>query len=205
MLHCLPIRPLLCPNLSADAEAGIVGSEAVSDEDVVVDISKVAVLGDLIVGTEAVTFDERGQGARQPRALPSPREPTPAERAIHYLTHLPFASWCPICVAARRPNNHHRLLRDFSRTIPLLVGDYGFIRNSGDDQLMCVLILKLYPFGVLFACMVPKKGVEASIVKKVAKFVIDMGLTHFAYRSDREPSILALFDAVCQESGRSGK
>ena len=46
-----------------------------------------AVLGEPIVGTEMVVLDERGQGALSPRLLPSPKEPTPAARAIHNLTH----------------------------------------------------------------------------------------------------------------------
>ena len=82
------------------------------------------------------------------------------------------------------------------------MGDYGFARNNGDDQLLCVLILKLYPYGILFACVVPKKGVDEPTLKKVISFLVDRGLTHFAYRSDREPSIVALLQAACQETGQ---
>ena len=87
----------------------------------------------------------------------------------------------------------------------MLVWDYGFIRNSGDDALVCVSILKLYPFRVLFACAVPKKGVDELTIKKVSKFLVDMGLTHFAYRSDKEPGVVALPQAVCQETGKQGE
>ena len=187
----VPVRPLLCPILPAADGAAAQGPEQV-DEEEVVDTRKVAVLGEPIVGVDAVTFDERGQGALQAEGLPSPKEPTQAARDKHNPTHLPFELVCPICVACRRPYNHQRLLCDRTRALPLLIGAYGFIRNSGDDTLICVLAMKLYPYGVLFACVVPKKGIEATIVRKVASFINDMGLTHVVYRSDREPSIVSL-------------
>ena len=42
------------------------------------------------------------------KALPQPKVPTAAEVAAHCLTHLPYRSWCPHCVASRRPNTQHR-------------------------------------------------------------------------------------------------
>ena len=33
--------------------------------------------------------------------------PTEAERQEHNKTHLPYRSWCRICVAARCPDRHH--------------------------------------------------------------------------------------------------
>ena len=53
-----------------------------------------------------------------------------------------------------------------SRSVPLLVGDYCFVRNSGDDNLVCILVLKLYPYGMLFAAVVNRKGFDEDIVKK---------------------------------------
>ena len=89
--------------------------------DDVEDLKGVAVVGDPIVGVEVVTLDERGQGARSPRLLPSPKEPTPAARAIHNLTHMPYEAWCPCCVACRRPNSHHRLHAVDDHSQPLRV------------------------------------------------------------------------------------
>ena len=104
---CSPVSPLLCPILPA-AEVADADPEQLGEQEVAIDLKKMAVLGEPIVGIEAVTLDEKGQGALPARALPSPKEPTPAERDRHNLTHLPFALWCPICIACRRPNSHHR-------------------------------------------------------------------------------------------------
>ena len=113
---------LICP-LSETAD-GSVAAQLEDDKDLVKDLKGSAVLGDLIVGTEAVTLDSRGKGAPAARVLPSPKEPTQAAIDRHNVLHLPFEFWCPICVASRRPNDQHRIQHDCSRQIPLLVGDF---------------------------------------------------------------------------------
>ena len=39
--------------------------------------------------------------------MSEPVVPTAAQIAAHNISHLPYRSWCPYCVAARRPNNRH--------------------------------------------------------------------------------------------------
>ena len=118
------VSPLLLVCPIQDDVASAEAAPSVIDRDDVVDLKKEAVLGEVSVGVEAVTLDQRGQGALKARILPSPREPTHAEIDRHNVLHLPFEVWCPICVACRRPNDHHRHLHDHSREVPLLVGDY---------------------------------------------------------------------------------
>ena len=61
---------------------------------------KLAQLGDPIVGRAVKTWDDAtGEGARSARPLPSPKAPTQAAWNLHRLTHLPYACWCPVCVA----------------------------------------------------------------------------------------------------------
>ena len=106
------------------------------------------VFGDPIVGSEATTVSKDGPGAIAAKGLPSPPAMTPTQKAIHDLTHLPYNPACEECVATRRPNSHHRNLHDESRTIPLLVGDYGFPRDTRDQECSTVLVLKLYPYKI---------------------------------------------------------
>ena len=107
--------------------AGQVGaSNVASGDDFVADPRGVAVLGEPIVGVEVVTLDEKGPGVIQAKALPSLKEPTPAARALHNLTHAKYEDWCPYCVACRRPNDHHRARTHEDLVQPLLVGDYAF-------------------------------------------------------------------------------
>ena len=114
-----------------------VKDDAGLEADDVVELKGTAVWGEPIVGAEVVMYDERGQGALQARALPSPKQPTPAQIALHNLTHLPYADWCWICVASRRPNHHHRLCLDKDRLQPLLVADYAFVAVEGMPSPRC--------------------------------------------------------------------
>ena len=107
-------------------------------------------------------------------------------------------------MATRRPNSHHRNLHDESRTIPLLVGDDGFPRDNRDQECSTVLVLKLYPHKMFFSCVVASKGPDPLVVGRLVKFIKDAGLMHFAYRSDKEPSIIALIEEACSRAGRRG-
>ena len=76
-----PCCPCLAPVVVSDSEGASADGHETDDE--VVNLEEVAVLGDKIVGTEIVTLDERGPGALKVQPLPSPQEPTPAERERH--------------------------------------------------------------------------------------------------------------------------
>ena len=85
--------------------------------------------------------------AAQP--LPQPKVPTAAQIAAHNITHLPYRSWCPHCVAARRPNSQHfRKSSKSDRADPLLVADYCFVRDNLDTDCVTVLVARLNPFSL---------------------------------------------------------
>ena len=109
-------------------------------------ISNKLLFNDPIVGIDKTLLDENGLGALEPKGLATPPSMTPAERAKHNLTHLPFHPGCPICLATRRPNSQHRRTNEHERVIPLLVADYCFVKSSGDENLQTVLVLRLYPY-----------------------------------------------------------
>ena len=107
-LCCKPVSPLhLCchcipetgAQIVAGTQANLTSVEVIEPESIDEEVDfKQAVLGDPIIGTDIVVKDDRGQGALSPRALPSPKEPTPAERERHNLTHQPPECWCPFGV-----------------------------------------------------------------------------------------------------------
>ena len=74
---------------------------------------------DFVDGEEEV-IAETGQSIVIPKELPSPTLPSKAVVEHHNLTHIPYRSWCPICVAARRKNNAHQSNQGEDRTVPLL-------------------------------------------------------------------------------------
>ena len=161
-------------------------------------------MGEPIVGVENVTLTEHGEGAREARPLPTPKTPTLAARDKHYLTHLPYADWCPFCVACRRPNSPHKSSHEKSRELPLLTADYGFLRNPGDQDCITLLVIKVMPFKLVFATVVNIKGPDPDIVKRVSRFINEAGLVRFTYRADREPALQALLDEAIKMSGKHG-
>ena len=137
------VSPLLCPV--------VVGDERGKDLAEVVDAADPAhaQLDEPIVGAEVVTWDQSsGAGARPARPMPTPKAPSAAAWARHRLTHMPFCAWCPICIATKRPNHHHRRYRHPDRLIPFIVADYGYARNSGEDMLVCIRSSTYTPFGL---------------------------------------------------------
>ena len=183
--------------------APCVGEDSLFGDDEAVDL-ELAMLDDPIVGVERVLADEHGPGALAPKPLPTPPSMTPAAFHRHCLTHLPYHPGCPICAASRRPNTQHRRSHEHDRVIPLLVGDYGFVRSSLDSKelIQNLLVLRILPYKLLYAAIVPVKGLDQTVARHIATFIKDAGLVHFSYRSDQEHSITSLLEEAIKISGR---
>ena len=55
----------------------------------------------------APVFSDEVLPVEAPRLLPEPRGPSDDERRRHEATHIPYASWCPICVESRGVDDRH--------------------------------------------------------------------------------------------------
>ena len=138
--------------------------------------------------------------------LPQPRVPSAAQVAAHNITHLPYQSWCPHCVASRRPNTHHRRSSSSGpqRADPLLVADYCFVRGNDDAECVTVLVARIYPSRAMLATVVDAKGPEPNAVARLARFLRDTGYSKIIYRSDQEKAIVKLFEETFKASSREG-
>ena len=198
----MPVRPLtyLCPLRGErdDQQGGV-------DEDCDDGDPKMAMMGEPIVGMDRVIYDETtGPGALQARPLVSPKAMSAEQRAVHDLTHLPYHPGCEICVSCRRPNTHHKSLKNPERTVPLMVGDYCFPKHNDDSDPMTVLVIRVYPYKLFFACSVSSKGRDPHVINRLARFIKECGLLHFTFRSDREPAIMSMMEEAVALSGRRG-
>ena len=128
-----PVRP---PPLLSRPDAGDDdGFESVQDAPMP------AVAGEDVQFDQGDMLDAEGDDVVQPAlCLPCPKTPTDHEVAVHNLTHLPYRSWCRHCVAARRPNTHHRS-SPASRSMPLLAADYCFLGDTQDENKVTCLSL----------------------------------------------------------------
>ena len=130
--------------------------------------------------------------------IPAPKDTSAAEREKHFASgHLPYDPRFKICISCKRPNVPHNQSHESTRTIPLLVGDYGFIKDGTDDENATVLVLKLWPFKLIVSCLVASKGSDPLVVARLCRFIMECGLKHFAYRSDREPAIVSHPGGLC--------
>ena len=64
-----------------------------------------------------------------------PKGPTQQEIDEHNATHIPYRSWCRWCVMGKKPNLRHSRSSS-ARDVPLLVGDYCFVRDARDEDLL---------------------------------------------------------------------
>ena len=124
-----PVRPQMSPFVDGEAAVEEVQGDEHSqeEEEEVIDPKQMA-LDEPVTGVDVVLFDENGPGALEPRAISSPKDMTPAQRAKHNLTHLPMHPGCAICRMRKSPNMFHVASHEHERAIPLLVGDCGFLR-----------------------------------------------------------------------------
>ena len=95
-------------------------------------ISDVPIPADISSDMVRIAIDEEGEddgGVWQVcQDIPEPIEPTREQRERHNLTHMPYRSWCPHCVAARRTAQAHKLSKDDERRmLPLPIFDYAFV------------------------------------------------------------------------------
>ena len=94
---------------------------------------------------ELSTAQKKYQEFAEAELLKEQKQPKPEEVAVHNLTHLPYASWCPTCVACKGKESPH--LRENPgkerSSRPTFCMDFCFTGTSHDEapaavSLVCV-------------------------------------------------------------------
>ena len=145
--HICPVSPFSSSDVRPFPPAQE-GWENPAEAGVALDGEAAAVVDD-VDGVEEVST-ETGQAVQLPRALPSPTLPSKKEVEFHNLTHIPYRSWCPFCVAARRKNSAHKSSNGARRTVPLFCADYCLRLSAcwlgeshlGKPQWQCLVIVR---------------------------------------------------------------
>ncbi len=139
---------------------------------------------------------EEGEEDADVRVSLGPSMPSKSERERHEVTHIPFRSWCPVCVAGRGVKAAHKKRNKTEHELPRFAMDYGFLGQEG-QELGTMLVIREWHSGMMFAMLVPRKGIgERWVEERIAKFINDFGIKKFILRSDGEPSIVALRNNV---------
>ena len=123
---------------------------------------------------------EQAEDAVVPRPAASPCTPSRAEHEAHEATHLPFRSWCEVCVQGRLDNPPHRRLAaevKEERRLPEVHLDYAFLRRADSEVLAKLVVLKALPSRAMQACVVPSKGLgDQASAERVIKGIRAMGI-----------------------------
>ena len=82
-----------------------------------------------------------------------------------------------------------------------MVADYGYLRCSQTDASVPFIVIYVKPFRLYFATVVDVKGPDAALVKRISRWITEIGLMHYTYRSDREAALRALLRQAALQAG----
>ena len=113
----------------------------------------------------------------------------------------------PIVLGGKSKSRPHNRGGSADHVIPIVAIDYMFLRDGEhihDGISMLVLVARdihrgTCGAGMVFARIVPQKGVDAYAAKSLASDIAMLGYNEVVLKSDNEPSIMALKAAVKAE------
>ena len=135
--------------------------------------------------------------AQKARDVSTPAEPWATERVLHNLTHLPYRSWCSICVQAKARQGPY--LQQKLRS-PIIHGDFAFWGDDRGDQAVILTAVDVQT-GLACASIVPSKECSNYSITEIKKFIYECGRTYGSVQCDQEPAIAAILKAAIREIG----
>ena len=149
--------------------------------------------------------------ARKPLKLPEPGQPTEEEIREHEITHMPPRMWCSHCVRGRAVSAPHfdtpSAVKEDKR-LPTVSIDYFFMGSAGtiefeesaeNKDAMPMLAVKDHTARGIFAEVVPRKGEDQAVVRRLRSIIDFLGYKRLLFKSDQEAAILALKRRVSEE------
>ena len=150
--------------------------------------------------------EEESEEARQGISRKPPVSPSPEELRIHRLTHYPFRSWCPACVAGRAKSWPHQRQQedDDGGGVPSVSFDYCFLRDTTGGESIPVLVGREKRSKFMVAHVVPYKGAGVDwVVGQLVRDLRKMGIHgKVILKSDQESAILNVLNEVARRRGQ---
>ena len=148
----------------------------------------------------ATAKDAKQEMERQPSARPAVTPPSEAEQALHRLTHLPYANWCPSCLSQRgRPDRHERTRESHAGEVPTVSFDFFYTRADGEEEpdentpdAVLGLIMVCSATGFVACVPLQGKGQLEYMNRELVQFIQRLGYSEVILRCDNEPAILQL-------------
>ena len=133
------------------------------------------------------------------RIARDPGDPTPVEREEHAVTHLPYRSWCPVCVKAKGKEESHKRQGNKEEVLkPTVSMDYKvFGQEVAEDDKATALVIKDSATKMNFAHLCEKKGASDEwVVTRLMADLDRLGYTEVILKGDGEPSVVQLMHEV---------
>ena len=142
--------------------------------------------------------EDESEETRDPKLLQDPGAPSAAEVERHCVTHMPYRSWCPVCVEGRARDKMHKRGDDQeNKGIPEIVFDYGFLGAKGDEETIAVQIAKDRRTRMLFAHVVPRKGfAHEHGAEEMIKDIEKLGYSDVILKCDGEAALKTIQEVV---------
>ena len=154
---------------------------------------------------EFITEDiDEQQEAKKAKGLPTPPQPTEQERMEHKLTHLPYRSWCPVCVRSKgRADNHPK---QHSKA-PVIQVDITYYKALGETKVTPILTAVDVETGMCMAVQVEDRTQHMQYLSTcLQQFLMECGraqatLSNTVIQSDQEDFLMALLKMTATEVG----
>ena len=151
-------------------------------------------------GTEAevaepAVSEEKSKEAHEVKFKNSPCRPNTTEVAKHDKTHLPYSSWCPVCVRAKGNEDAHpraRKGKDDATGFPVISMDYELL-----EEKLTLLVVKDEDSGstLCYDCLTKGPG-DAWVCRQLVRDLEEWGRGDLCLKTDGEASMLALQKAL---------
>lgn len=135
---------------------------------------------------------ESGEFEKPPiRVAKDPGAPTEQEVQEHYATHLPYRSWCPVCVKARGKEEPHKKATT-SNDKPIVSMDYKELGEEiEEDDKIEMIVIKDEKTGCVSAHHCERKGAtDTWAMDRVIDDIETFGHNDVILKTDGEPSML---------------
>ena len=136
------------------------------------------------------------------KVISDPGQPSPQEFERHCACgHVPFRSWCPICVKCSAPEDGHRAQGKATHEFPVFSNDYAFLGSKDQSEKLTIHVTTESNLTKsMFCTVVPRKGIGETEV--AINYMLDC-IAEFGYTSskiylinDQEPAIQAVIQGV---------
>ena len=146
--------------------------------------------------------DRPQQTATRATGIAKPKQPTAQQRAEHELTHLPYRTWCDICVRTKGKANSHP--RQKSKQ-PVIQVDIAYIKSLDDKTSVPILTAIDGETGMSMATLIQH---FEYLVNCMCNFLIECGraqaiLTNTILQSDQEKFLVNLLKATALRMGNN--